>query len=106
MREARVIPIINELLKEGAIVHAYDPVVMPKAKAIFKHKIHYASSAIDCLHNADCCILVTEWAEFKSLTAEDYLKHMTRAILVDGRRIYDPEKFRGKMAFSAIGLGE
>ena len=49
MREARVIPIINQLLKEGANVTAYDPVAMPIAKTIFKDKIQYAASALECL---------------------------------------------------------
>ena len=46
MREARVIPIINQLLKEGANVIAYDPVAIPIAKTIFNNKIKYASSAL------------------------------------------------------------
>ena len=68
MREARVIPIINQMLKEGANVTAYDPVAVSTAKAIFNNKIQYATSALDCLKKADCCIIVTEWAEFKKLT--------------------------------------
>ena len=72
MREARVIPIINQLLNEGASVTAYDPVAMPMAKTIFNDKIHYASSAIECIKDADACILVTEWEEFKKLTPEDF----------------------------------
>jgi UDPglucose 6-dehydrogenase len=106
MREARAIPIINQLLEEGANVTAYDPVAVPIAKAIFKNKIHYASSAIACLKNADCCILVTEWGEFKKLKPEDFTKNMTQPILIDGRRIYDPEEFSKKMKFTAIGLGQ
>jgi UDPglucose 6-dehydrogenase len=105
MREARVIPIINQLLKEGANVTTYDPVAMDNAKAIFKHKIQYAQSAVDCLRNADCAILVTEWAEFKKLTPEDFTKNMKQPILVDGRRIYNPEVFKQRMRFTAIGLG-
>ena len=50
MREARVIPIINQLLKEGAIVKAYDPVAIKMAKGIFQNRIQYASSAIDCIN--------------------------------------------------------
>jgi UDPglucose 6-dehydrogenase len=106
MREARVIPIINELLKEGANVTAYDPVAIPSAKIIFKNRIHYATSAIACIKNADCCILVTEWEEFRKLTPEDFKKNMKQPILVDGRRIYDPEEFRKKIKFTAIGLGQ
>jgi UDPglucose 6-dehydrogenase len=105
MREARVIPIINQLLKENANVTAFDPVAMGVAKTIFQNKIQFASSAISCIRNADCAILVTEWDEFKKLTPEDFIKHMKQPILMDGRRIYDPETFTRKMKFVAIGLG-
>jgi UDPglucose 6-dehydrogenase len=105
MREARAIPIINQLTKEGAIVTAYDPVATPIAKTIFKNKIQYASSAISCLKNADCAILVTEWDEFKKLTPEDFTKNMKQPILFDGRRIYNLETFSRKLKFNAIGLG-
>jgi UDPglucose 6-dehydrogenase len=106
MREARVIPIINQLIKEGASVIAYDPVAIPTAKAILKSKIQYATSTIHCLKNADCCILVTEWDEFKKLKPEDFIKSMKQPILVDGRRVYDPEEFSKKMKFAALGLGK
>ena len=74
-------------------------------KTFSKVKIQYANFAISCLKNADCCILVTEWAEFKELTPEDFTKNMKHPILIDGRRIYDPEEFKKKMKFKAIGLG-
>ena len=63
-------------------------------------------SAIDCLKNADCCILVTEWEEFKKLTPEDFIKNMKQPILIDGRRIYNPEIYGKKLKFTAIGLGK
>ena len=74
MREARVIPIINQLVKEGANVTAYDPVAIHSAKTIFNNKIQYATSAINCLKNADCGIIVTEWPEFKKLTPADFIQ--------------------------------
>ena len=49
MREAVSIPIINQLLTEGADITAYDPVAISTAKSIFGDKIKYASSAIECL---------------------------------------------------------
>ena len=105
MREARVVPIINELLKEGANVTAYDPVAITVAKTIFQNKIQYAKSALDCLKNAEAAILVTEWEEFKKLTPEDFVKNMRHPILIDGRRIYSPEIYSKKLKFTAIGLG-
>ena len=105
MREARAIPIINQLLNEGANITAYDPVAIPNAKTILKNKIQYATSTIKCLKNADCCILVTEWEEFKKLTPEDFIQNMKQPTLIDGRRIYNPQEFRKKLKFAAIGLG-
>lgn len=106
MREARVVPIINQLLKEGANVTAYDPVAMPIAKAIFDNKIRYASSALECITGADACIVVTEWDEFKKLTPHDFTKNMRKPILIDGRRIYNPEAFKTTIHFVALGLGK
>jgi UDPglucose 6-dehydrogenase len=105
MREARAIPIINQLLSEGAMVTAYDPVAMPLAKTIFQNDVKYATSASACLKNADCCILVTEWEEFKKLKPKDFIKQMKQPVLIDGRRIYDPKEFGRKMKFAAVGLG-
>ncbi|MDR0470860.1 MAG: UDP-glucose/GDP-mannose dehydrogenase family protein [Nitrososphaerota archaeon] len=106
LREAQAIPLINQLLAEGACVAAYDPVALPLAKNIFKDSIYYASSAVDCLRNADCCILVTEWPEFKTLTPDFFKTNMKQPLLIDGRRIYNPQKFSKTLQFSAIGLGQ
>jgi UDPglucose 6-dehydrogenase len=67
--------------------------------------IQYASSAISCLINADRCILLTKWDEFKKLTPEDNASSMRQPVLVHGRRIYDPEIFREEFVFRAIVLG-
>jgi UDPglucose 6-dehydrogenase len=106
MREAVSIQIIQRLLKENAKVTAYDPVAIPNTKFIFQEKIKYATSAIQCIKDADCCILVTEWDEFKQLKPEDFTKNMKHPVLIDGRRIYNPEEFSKKMTFTALGLGK
>jgi len=104
MREAVSIKIINQLLEEGASVIAYDPAAINNAKKIFKDRIGYAQSPIDCIADADCCIIVTEWEEFKELKPEDFIQCMKSPIVVDGRRIYNPEEFSKKLKFAAIGL--
>jgi len=103
MREARSILIIKQLLTEGANTTAYDPVAIQNAKSIFGNKIKYASSAIECLKNADCCIIATEWEEFKKLKPEDFTKTMRQPVLIDGRKIYNPKQFSQKLNFTAIG---
>ena len=106
MREARVIPIINALLSEGAMVTAYDPVAVTTAHAVFKETITYAKSAKTCLKDADAAIVVTEWPEFKNLQPEDFLQLLKQPVLIDGRRIYDPHVYSEKLKFKAVGLGE
>jgi len=105
MREARAIPITNALLKKGATVVAYDPVAIPIAQKLIGNQVSYASSAIECIKNADCCILVTEWDEFRKLEPDIFIKCMRTPVLVDGRRIYNPEEYARRMKFKAIGLG-
>lgn len=105
MREARSIDVINQLLNEGANITAYDPVAVFNARSIFGNKIRYASSAVDCLKNADGCIVVTEWKEFERLKPESFTENMRKPVLIDGRRIYDPRRFGKNIRFAAIGLG-
>ena len=96
MREARVIPIINQLLKEGAHVSAYDPVASQTAKSIFNGKIRYASSALDCIKKADCAIIVTEWSEFQKLTPEDYARKHEAAYTYRRKTNIRPRKIQQK----------
>ena len=60
MREAVSIKIINKLLKKRGEVSAYDPAAVGNAKRILGEKITFASTAQECLQEADCCIIVTE----------------------------------------------
>jgi len=105
MRNAVSIKLINELLKKNAIVLAYDPAAVKNAKRIFGNKIKYANSARECLRRAKAAIIVTEWDEFKQLTPDDFIKCTKNPIVIDGRRIYDPDQFSRKLTYKATGLG-
>lgn len=104
VRDAVSLRIIHKLLQEGAHVRAYDPVATENSKKILGERIFYANSAKECIEGADCCIIVTEWDEFKRLKPEDFMNRMSRPILIDGRRIYDPDQFSKKLEYFAIGL--
>ena len=106
MREAPSIKIVSKLLEEGARVVVYDPKALENARRIFGDSVEYAGSVEDCLKGADCAIVVTEWDEFRRLRPDDFVRLMRSPAVVDGRRIYDPEEFKGKVKFAAIGLGE
>jgi len=104
MREAVSIKVISKLLDEGASVVAYDPKAFVNARYVFGDRIEYARSSIDCLKDAECCIVVTEWEEFKQLEPGDFIKYMKNPLVIDGRRIYSPQKFGQEVKFAAIGL--
>jgi len=105
MREAPSIKIIERLLEEKAQVSAYDPKAMENAKSMLGDRIEYCSSIDRCIEGADCCLLVTEWQPFKELKPEFFKDKMSRPVLIDGRRIYDPEIYSRELEFTAIGLG-
>ena len=106
MREAVSIPLIRGLLNEGANVVAYDPAAMQNARAIFRDRITYASDPCECVDQADCCIIATEWDEFKTITPRIFLERMRHPVVIDGRRIYNVDEFSSEgIRFSGIGLG-
>jgi len=78
IRESRAIPIVRELIKEGAKVVAYDPAAIKNFMKLFPH-ITYASKAEDVL-NADAILILADWKEFKKL-------NYNGKIVIDGRRI-------------------
>jgi len=107
MRDAVSIIVINSLLREGARIIVYDPRAMRRARAIFRNRIEYASSVSECLEETDCCIVVTEWKEFKAISPRTFARQMRRPVVIDGRRIYDPDRFStAGVRYSAVGLGE
>lgn len=84
IRESRAIPVIAELLRLGARVSAYDPMAAGNMKKVFP-TIEYCESAAKALKDAEACLVVTEWEEFKGLEAE--FEGMKEKVVVDGRRI-------------------
>ncbi|MEM2543883.1 MAG: UDP-glucose/GDP-mannose dehydrogenase family protein [Nitrososphaerota archaeon] len=103
VRCAISLKLIDRLLKEGAQVVVFDPKGLENAKKLLGDTVLYADSAIECIKDADCCIVVTEWDEFKKLRPEDFVKFMRSPIVIDGRRVYDPKEFGNKLTYAAIG---
>jgi len=104
IREAVSIKVIERLLKKGASITATDPMAMQKAKRILGDRIDYEESASDCIKAKDCAILVTEWNQYSSITAEDFRSLMKSPNVVDGRRLYDSAEMIKKVGFVAVGL--
>lgn len=106
MRFAPSITVIDELLKKGASVQAYDPIAMENAQNQFLkgRSIIYAQNAYKAAEGADIVILLTEWNEFKELDFAKMKSLLKSPVLIDGRNIYDPLKMR-ESGFTYVGVG-
>lgn len=89
MREAPSLVIIDEILKEGGIVKAYDPIAIDESKRRIGDKIEYATDIYDATLDADALIVVTEWKEFRLPNWSVLKKTMNTPVVLDGRNIYD-----------------
>ena len=104
MRDSPSIDIVRELADAGARIKAYDPKAMDEARHMLPKDVNYCDSASDCVADADAVVIVTEWNEFRALTAAQFIAGMRGHVLVDLRNIYDAEQMRDAgLAYSSIG---
>jgi len=94
MREAPSLVIIDELIKEGASIKAYDPVAMDEAKRRLGDRIEYAADQYDALVDTDALLVVTEWTEFRILKYKVIEKLLKNKVVFDGRNIYEPSEMK------------
>lgn len=105
MREAPSINIINELLKAGAQVCAFDPKAIDTAKKILGTEIEYAKSSYAALNGADALILATEWNEFQNPDFDLIKSSLKEPVIFDGRNQYSPQKLK-EMGFEYHCVGK
>ncbi|MDD5350138.1 MAG: UDP-glucose/GDP-mannose dehydrogenase family protein [Chthoniobacteraceae bacterium] len=91
VRNSVPIEIVNELIKEGAIVTAYDPKGAEKAK---EYNLCPGVKIVDCpleaVKGAEALLLATEWKEFASIPLDEVKKQMHTPLVFDGRNFFDP----------------
>ena len=106
MREASSRVLIDELIKAGATITAYDPVAMDEGKRIFKDEKHlsFADTQNEALKNADALIIVTEWTEFRSPDFTLIKSSLKSPMIFDGRNLYDPKAVRA-LGFNYYPIG-
>ncbi|MCM3127709.1 UDP-glucose dehydrogenase family protein [Paenibacillus provencensis] len=95
IRDAPAIEIIQELIKLGARVKAYDPVATANFQREINHgSIHWCSTSFEAAEDSDALCLLTEWSEFAQIDLQLLATHMSRPVLIDGRNLYDPAKIK------------
>jgi UDPglucose 6-dehydrogenase len=104
IRQSSSIYLIEKLLKEGALIKAYDPAAMIETKKQIGNLIKYTDNPYNALKGADAMALMTEWSEFHLPDFKKMAGLMKGKVIFDGRNIYDPSIIR-KMGFKYYGIG-
>jgi UDPglucose 6-dehydrogenase len=104
VRFAPAIELMRLLVREGAVVSAYDPQATEKAKAVFPG-VRYCSSAYEAAEEAEAIMIATEWEEFRGLDWDAVKKVVARPLLVDGRNMFQPAEMAAR-GFHYIGIGK
>ena len=106
LREAPSLLIIDELLRRGATVRAFDPVAMPGVAARWPQRpgLELVANPMAAAADASALLVVTEWREFRSPDFEALRACMKRPLVLDGRNLYDPALMR-QHGFEYMGIG-
>lgn len=104
IREAPALYIIDELLKAGASVAAYDPEAMKNVKTLLGNKIAYADDPYSALQNADALFIATEWSVFRTPEFDKMNSLLKAPVIFDGRNLYDPARMK-ESGFTYFSIG-
>lgn len=104
IREAPALYIIDDLLKAGASVTAYDPEAMNNVKKTIGNKITYAENEYDALKNADALIIATEWSEFRTPEFDQVSTSLKHKIIFDGRNLYELNQMK-ELGYTYVSIG-
>ncbi|CAJ1356241.1 unnamed protein product [Effrenium voratum] len=115
VRETPALLVCDMLMKDGAIVHVYDPkVAIEDALQEFKYhdlevnqsQFIFSTSAEEACDGAHAIVVLTEWDEFKKYDYQKfYSKMMKPAFLFDGRNMLDHAGLE-KIGFEVHALGK
>ena len=106
VREAASLDIIRGLIKNGALITAYDPVANVNAeKELGKLKaLNFVNDAYEALEGANALIIATEWAEFRRPEFTRMKQLLQEPVIFDGRNLYDVNDMR-KLGFYYKSIG-
>ncbi len=103
LRDSPAVTITHRLLREGAIIRAYDPAAGDKAaRELVECEI--CADPYDAANSADVVVLFTEWDDFRHLDFERVHQAMRGASFVDTRNLLDSAAMR-RLGFDYEGVG-
>jgi UDPglucose 6-dehydrogenase len=94
MRDSPSIGILSELHLMGAKLDIYDPQGKKHGPEFFPYAVFHDSAAA-ALKGADAALILTEWPEFRKITAAQYKKLLKKPLVIDLRNMYGLADMKG-----------
>ena len=94
IRESPAMFCVQEFLKAGFAVRAYDPEAMSVAQKVLGDKITFCRDSYEALEGADGLVVLTDWQQFRNPDFERIAARLKRPVLFDGRNLYDRDYLR------------
>jgi UDPglucose 6-dehydrogenase len=104
IREAPALYMIEELIKAGAQVIAYDPEAMGNVQKLIGNTISFATDEYKVLEEADALLICTEWGVFRNPDFKKMKSLMNDSVIFDGRNLYEiDEMINQGFYYASIG---
>ncbi len=106
IRESPALDIVEQLLKEGCSVSAFDPAAMDRAKEVIppSDRMRYVDDPYAAAQDADALLILSDWQEFGELDLDRLHYTLRYPIVIDGRNLYDPAQMRERN-FTYLSVG-
>jgi UDPglucose 6-dehydrogenase len=104
-RESPAVDVVELLLNEGAVIHAFDPsLALDPSRAPASLRGRLSPSALEAVDDADAIAVLTDWPQFAHISLAEARTRMRGSILFDGRNIMSRAEAEAS-GFAYIGVG-
>ncbi len=104
VRESPAIAVIQELLKAGASIRAYDPVAVANSRTALGEGPKYCSGSYHALEGSDALLICTDWNEFRNPDLVRVKRTLKQPIIFDGRNLFNPAQMK-ELGFKYFSFG-
>lgn len=104
IREAPALYMIDELIKSGVKVKAYDPEAMENIHNLLGDKIELVDNEYEALEGADALVIATEWPVFRQPNFDMMVEKLNNKLIFDGRNLYSLDEMK-QLGFTYYCIG-
>jgi UDPglucose 6-dehydrogenase len=104
IRESPAIYCVEQFVKAGMKVRAYDPEAATAARQALGGSIETFDNSYDALSGADALVILTDWQEFRNPDFETVKARLKKPVIFDGRNLYELDYVsRAGFVYHSIG---